>query len=211
MLDRIATFHGRFFGAVQSSLEDWFLGLSARLVFAAVLFVYFFNSALTKIGDGIFGFLSIADNAYFQILPTVVERYGFDASQIPFFPYKIIVFAGTYAEFLLPVLVIVGLFTRIAALGMIGFVVVQSYVDIAFHGADETTVGAWFDRLPDATILDQRALWVFLLAYLVIRGPGLMSLDTVLGRHAPEFLGHAWQRDRVPSWFAPTSERGLRS
>jgi putative oxidoreductase len=60
---------------------------------------------------------------------------------------------------------------------MIVFVAVQSYVDIAFHGADEKTIGAWFDRLSDATILDQRALWIFPLAYLVIRGAGAISLD----------------------------------
>lgn len=199
MLDRITTWHGQIFGSVQSGLEDWFLGLFARIVFAAVLFVYFFNSALTKIGDGVFGFLSIADNAYFQILPTVVERYEFDASQIPFVPYKIIVMAGTYAEFILPVLIILGLFTRLAALGMIGFVVVQSYVDVVFHGADEKTIGGWFDRLSDATILDQRTLWVFLLVYLVVRGPGLISLDTVLGRHAPQSSSRTWQQDRVLS------------
>lgn len=199
MLDRLTIWHGQIFGSVQSGLEDWFLGLFARIVFAAVLFFYFINSALTKIGDGLFGFLSIADNAYFQILPTVVERYEFDASQIPFFPYTIIVMAGTYAEFILPVLIILGLFTRIAALGMIGFVVVQSYVDIAFHGADETTIGGWFDRLSDGTILDQRTLWVFLLVYLVIRGPGLISLDTILGRHAPQSSSRTWQRDRVLS------------
>jgi putative oxidoreductase len=195
MLDRITTLHGQIFGSLQSSLEDWFLGLFARFVFAAVLFVYFFNSALTKIGEGLFGFLSITDNAYFQILPTVVEHYEFDASQIPFFPYKIIVMAGTYAEFILPVLVILGLFTRLAALGMIGFVVVQSYVDLAFHGVDEKTIGAWFDRLSDATILDQRTLWVFLLVYLVIRGAGLMSLDHVLGRYAAPSPRHALQYD----------------
>ncbi|WP_322097188.1 hypothetical protein [Pelagibius sp. Alg239-R121] len=60
---------------------------------------------------------------------------------------------------------------------MIGFVAVQSFVDIVFHGADEKTVGALFDRFSDAVILDQRSLWLFLLVYLVIRGPGLLSLD----------------------------------
>lgn len=177
MFNAIADLHDSVFGGLQDVLEDWFLGLLARLTFAAVLFFYFFNSALTKIGDGPSGFLTITDNAYFQILPTVVEQYGFDASQVPFVPYGLIVMAGTYAEIILPILIVVGLFTRLAALGMIGFVTVQSYVDIAFHGADEKTIGAWFDRLSDATILDQRALWVFLLVYLVIRGAGSISLD----------------------------------
>ena len=180
MFNAITNLHDGVFGGVQHALEDWFLGLFARVVFAAVLFVYFFNSAMTKIGEGTLGFLTVTDNAYFQILPTVVEHYGFDASQIPFFPYGLIVLAGTYAEIILPVLIVIGLFTRIAALGMIGFVTVQSYVDIAFHGVDDKTIGAWFDRLSDAVILDQRALWVFLFVYLVIRGAGAISLDHLL-------------------------------
>ncbi len=54
-----------------------------------------------------------------------------------------------------------GLFIRLAALGMIGFVVVQSYMDVAFHGVDGTTIGAWFDRLTDAIMGLWPVLWVF--------------------------------------------------
>jgi len=182
MFNAIANLHDAIFGGLQDALEDWFLGLLARLIFAAVLFFYFFNSAMTKIGEGTLDFLTVTDNAYFQILPSVVEQYDFDASQIPFFPYQLIVFAGTYAEIVLPVLIVIGLFTRIAAFGMIVFVAVQSYVDIVFHGVDEKTIGAWFDRFPDATIMDQRALWIFLLVYLVLRGAGAISLDYLFGR-----------------------------
>lgn len=178
---QIGCLHRCVFGYAEAKLDGWFLGLLARLVFAAVLLVYYLNSAGTKVGDGIAGFFSIGDNAYFQILPSVVEAYGYDASQVPFFPYDIIVFAGTYAEFLLPILIVLGLFTRLASLGMIGFILVQSYVDIAFHGADAKTIGSWFDRFADAAILDQRALWVFLLLTLVVKGAGMVSLDSVLG------------------------------
>lgn len=177
MFYAIANLHNAVFGGLQKVLEDWLLGLIARLVFAAVLFLYFFNSAMTKIGDGALGFLTITDGAYVQMFPKVMEAVTYDTSQIPFFPYTLIAYAGTYAEIILPVLIIVGLFTRLAALGMIGFVFVQSYVDIFGHGADEKAIGAWFDRLSDSTILDQRALWVFLFVYLVIRGAGAISLD----------------------------------
>jgi putative oxidoreductase len=189
LLTQVADAHGRAFGLVQAKLDGWFLGLLARLVFAGVLLVYYFSSARTKIGEGVFGFLSIGDNAYFQILPKVVEAHGFDASQVPVFPYGVIVAAGTYAELLLPVLIVLGLFTRLAALGMIGFVFVQSYVDIFAHGVDAKTIGGWFDRMPDAAILDQRALWVFLLLTLVLRGPGMVSLDHVLGRATGRVTG----------------------
>lgn len=172
--------HDRIFAAMQARTEGWFLELAARFVFAAVLLIYYLNSASTKVGDGIAGFFSIGDNAYFQILPSVVEAYDYDAAQVPFFPYDLIVIAGTYAEFILPILIVLGLLTRLAALGMIGFVLVQSFVDIAFHHADAATVGAWFDRFSDAAILDQRALWVFLLIVLVIRGGGMLSVDRIL-------------------------------
>lgn len=182
MINTIVSLHDRVFSAVEWSLESWFPGLLARLVFAAVLLVYFLNSATKKVGDGVTGYFSVSDSAYFQILPPVIEQYNYDASQVPFFPWDIIVYLGTYSEFLLPVLIVAGLFTRIAALGMIAFVCVQSYVDIAFHGVDAQTIGAWFDRLSDAAILDQRALWVFLLVYLVIHGAGKVSLDYLFHR-----------------------------
>jgi putative oxidoreductase len=179
----LAALHGAVFGAIERALDGWFLGLAARLAFAAVLLLYYLNSFLTKVGGGIAGFFRIQDGAYFQILPSVVESHGFDTAAVPFFPYGLIVFAGTYAELLLPILIVIGLFTRLAALGMIGFVIVQSWVDIAFHGVDEKTTGHLFDRFPDAAILDQRTLWVFLLAVLVVKGPGTISIDYHLAGH----------------------------
>jgi putative oxidoreductase len=184
MIASLTRLHGRLFAAVESRFDGWFLGLLARFVFAAVLLGYYLNSAATKVGEGIAGFFTIGDNAYFQILPSVVEAHGYDASQVPFFPWDVIVIAGTYAEFILPLLIVAGLFTRLASLGMIGFILVQSTVDIAFHGADAKTVGAWFDNLSDATILDQRALWVFLLVYLMVKGAGAVSVDHLLARVA---------------------------
>lgn len=172
--------HDRAFTAIQAKTEGWLLELSARFVFAAVLLIYYLNSAATKVGDGVTGFFTIGDNAYFQILPSVVEAYGYDAAQVPVFPYGLIVFAGTYAEFLLPILIVLGLLTRLSALGMIGFILVQSLVDILFHHADAATIGSWFDRFSDAAILDQRALWIFLLIVLVVKGGGKLSVDALL-------------------------------
>jgi hypothetical protein len=79
---------------------------------------------------------------------------------------------GTWAEFILPALVVLGLFTRLAALGMIGFVLVLTWVDIMGHGAGPETIGAWFNNTSGDAILDQRAFWIFLLIVLVLRGAG---------------------------------------
>ena len=180
----IIRLHDAAFGWLQRLLEGWFLGLLVRFVFAATLFLYFFRSAQTKVGEGVVGFFSVADGAYIQILPKVMERVGYDTSQIALFPWGWMVYAGTYAEFVLPVLIVLGLATRLAALGMIGFVAVQTYVDIAQHAVKAETIGAWFDKDPSGLIADQRLFWVTLFAYLVVRGAGAVSLDGVLSRRA---------------------------
>ena len=156
-------------------------GLAARIVFLLVLAPYYLASALTKVGEGFPGALLPDAGAYVQILPGAMERAGYDPSQIGPFG-QAVVHAGTWAEVVLPVLVVMGLLARWAALGMIGFVLVQSVVDVTGHGADAATIGAWLDRAPDAAILDQRLLWVFVLATVVLRGAGWLSLDRRLGR-----------------------------
>ncbi len=179
---RLKRLHDAAFGAVERALNGWFLGLAARFIFAAVLWIYFLNSARTKVGDGILGFFTIRDNAYYQIALPAVDAAGGDVSQVAFIPWGLMVFMGTYGEFILPLLVVLGLFARIAALGMIAFIGVQTLVDVTVHQVGPETIGALFDRFPDAVILDQRLLWVFPLVYVAVKGAGAVSLDTVAGR-----------------------------
>ena len=148
----------------------------SRLVFAGVLLAYFWASGLTKIGTGLF---SPSSGAYAQIFPRAFEQLGYDESGFAGWQ-KLVVLAGTYAEFLLPFLIVIGLLTRLSALGMIGFIVVQSLTDIWGHGADATTIGRWFDRASDALILDQRALWCLPLVVLIAQGAGPVSVDAGL-------------------------------
>lgn len=178
-MTRLISLHNSIFASVERFGEG-LLPLLARLVFAGVLLMYFWASGLTKLGDGVLGFLFPSTGAYAQIFPKQMEAVLYDTSQLSIFHWLVVV-AGTWAEFILPVLIIVGLFTRLAALGMIGFIVVQSLTDLYGHGAiaHEGTLGAWFDRAPDALILDQRAFWVLLLVTLVIKGAGALSLDRV--------------------------------
>ncbi|KJZ20583.1 DoxX family protein [Loktanella sp. S4079] len=167
-------------------LGDALLPFLARFIFAAVLLFYFWNSAKTKLGDGIFGFLSPSSGAYVQIFPRAMEAAGYDTSQLTIFHWAVVT-AGTLAEFILPLLILVGLMTRLAALGMIGFIIVQSLTDLFGHGgiAHAGTLGMWFDRLPDGLILDQRAFWVFCLLTLVFKGAGAISIDRLIFRNAP--------------------------
>ncbi|MDC0949046.1 DoxX family membrane protein, partial [Gammaproteobacteria bacterium] len=132
---------------------DTLLPTLARLVFAGVLLAYFWGSAMTKVGDGMFGLLVLDDGAYAQIFPKVFEAASYD-SQALGIGYKIIAVLGTWAEFLLPAMIVMGFATRLAAIGMAGFVIVQSYVDLYGHGGIEhkATVGTWFDRASGALI-----------------------------------------------------------
>lgn len=155
----------------------------ARLVFAGVLLLYFWNSARTKLGDGFFGFMIPSDGAYGQIFPRAFDAVGFDSSQLGFFHWAVVT-AGLWSEFLLPLLIVLGLLTRLAALGMTGFVVIQSLTDVLGHGIGGDDLGRWFDAASGALIADQRSLWLLLLAVLILKGAGPLSVDRLLFNRA---------------------------
>ena len=160
-------------------LSSQALPLLARIIFAGTLLIYYINSGLTKFGDGILGLFRPSAGAYIQIFPKAFEAVGYDPSQMSIFHWAVAV-AGTWAEILLPFAIVVGLATRLAALGMIGFVVVQSVVDITGHGLGAADIGSWFDGNPSALIVDQRAFWIMLLLVLVVKGAGALSVDRLL-------------------------------
>lgn len=184
MINALARMHNSLFDYIEVKTGNWLPSLFARLAFAAVLGLYYFTSFKTKIGSGLFGFLKINDSAYYQILPSIIDAAGNDVANVAFFPWTIIVYLGTYAEFLLPLLIALGLFTRLASLGMIGFIAVQSIVDVVFHGIGIEATGALFDRFPDAAILDQRLMWIVPLVFLVVKGAGLISLDAMFSKRS---------------------------
>ncbi|MCY0148287.1 DoxX family membrane protein [Hoeflea sp. G2-23] len=185
-IDLLAYLHHRVFGFIEKLGDGWLLGLVARFTFASVLWGYFLNSAGTKVGDGFLGFFSIQPGAYYQIVLPAVEAAGGDVDAVSFFPWGLIVLLGTYAEFILPLMIIIGLFSRVAALGMMVFIAVQSFVDITVHKVGAETIGTLFDRFPDGLIADQRLLWLVPLLVIVLKGPGLLSVDAILARARPQ-------------------------
>ena len=167
------------------SRAEWLLPTLARFVFAATLLMYFWVSGLTKIGEGLAGLFQPTVGAYAQVFPRAMEAVTYDITQLSLW-HTVVVMVGTWAEFILPALVVMGLMTRLAAIGMIGFIIVQSLTDLIGHGALQhvETAGAWFDRFPDSAILDQRSFWVFTLLVLVLKGAGPLSFDRALARVA---------------------------
>lgn len=166
-------------GTRLSALGDELLPFFARLTFAGVLLIYYWNSAATKLGDGLFGFVRPGAGAYVQIFPRATEAVGYDISQLSILHWAVVT-AGMWAEFILPLLILLGLLSRLAALGMIGFIVLQSLTDIYGHLVDAPTIGAWFDAASGALILDQRAFWALALLILLFKGAGAVSLDRLL-------------------------------
>ncbi|MBI1218858.1 MAG: DoxX family membrane protein [Rhodobacteraceae bacterium] len=179
----LITLHNRLFDWVTATLAPVLVPTAARLVFAGVLLVYFWSSAFTKLGAGLFGFLHPSVGAYAQIFPKAIDAVGYDADMLPL-PYHIIATLGMWAEFTLPLLITLGLATRLAALGMTGFIAVQSFVDITGHGVAGDDIGRWFDAASGALILDQRAFWVLTLLTLAMLGGGPLSLDRALRQWA---------------------------
>lgn len=186
LLRGIAALHNAVFGALQAIFENWLLGLLARVMFSSVTMVWLWNSALTKVvsrgsDGGVLDYFTVEANAMAQIAPKAFENAGYDASLLgP--EYWLIAYAGTFGEFILPLLILIGLFTRVAALGMIGFMAVLTWVDVTGHGAVTFELSKMFDRMPSDIVMDQRMIWLFPLIYLVLRGPGAVSIDGLYQR-----------------------------
>lgn len=142
-----------------SRLSPEILPLIARLGFVGALAGFFWRSAMTKIGEG-----GLSAGAYAQILPKLAEQAGYDPGAMPFWAH-LVVGAGTLAEFILPALLLVGLMTRLAALGMIGFIMVMTLTDLFGHGA---ALGE---------IASSRTIWISLLMVPLLMGGGALSAD----------------------------------
>lgn len=153
--------------------------LALRVVFLATLFGYYWKSAGTKVWDrkgeeGLFDFFTLEDGVYAQMFPKAFEAVGYNSSNLGFL-YDVIATLGTYAEWALPLMIVLGLLTRLAALGMVGFVVVQTWVDVVGHGAK---LGSLFDGRYG--LIDERTIWIFGFVLLAIHGAGALSLDRLI-------------------------------
>jgi putative oxidoreductase len=80
---------------------------------------------------------------------------------------------GTFGELAFPILLWLGLFGRLSALGLsaVNAIAVISYAHVLLAQGFEAAIG-------------QHKLWGFMLLVLAIYGPGKLSLDYLLGRHA---------------------------
>ena len=133
---------------LSSFTPDAVLAIGARLSLGAI----FFMSGRTKVE----GFLTVTDGAY------ALFR---DEYKVPLVPPEFAAHMAAYAEHLLPVLLVLGLFTRLSAFGLLGMtLVIQLFV----------YPDAWPTHLS----------WATLALFLVGRGAGPVSLDRWLWERA---------------------------
>ncbi|WP_152220955.1 DoxX family protein [Pseudomonas sp. SCB32] len=132
---------------LQRCLSESFLCLVARLGIAAV----FFMSGRTKVE----GLLTITPSTY-DLFQT---EYA-----LPLISPYLAAHLATYAEHLFPILLVLGLFTRLSALALLGMTTV---IEVFVYP------DAWPTHLS----------WAGLLLLLIARGAGGWSLDRLLRLH----------------------------
>lgn len=133
---------------VAGSLSRWIahdvLAIASRMSIAAI----FYLSGRTKVES----FLTITDGTY--------ELFRSEY-KLPLIPPEIAAHLAAYAEHLFPVLLVLGLFTRLSALALLGMTLtIQVFV----------YPDAWPTHLS----------WAALLLYLMGRGAGALSFDKLL-------------------------------
>lgn len=151
-------------------LIDWAYGWFARIPHSLVALLarfsiaaVFWNSGQTKVsgfalnlvsGEFTLGWPQLSDSA----LALFQDEY-----KLPFIAPAIAAPMAAFAEHLLPLLLLIGLGTRLSALGLLGMtLVIQVFV---YPGAYAT-----------------HGTWAALLLYLVIQGPGAFSVDHWIAR-----------------------------
>ena len=130
-------------------LPESLMLLFVRIALAGV----FWRSGRSKLNEG--SWLTISDTTY--------ELFRTEYAAVPL-PPELATLAATGAEHLFPVLLVLGLFTRLSALALLVMtLVIQIFV----------YPEAWWPV---------HALWVALALVLIIRGGGLFSVDTPLAK-----------------------------
>ena len=150
-MPRLPALYRRLTAALSGRAAEGVALLAARLALAAV----FWQSGRTKVVPGTW--LQVSDTTRFLF----AEEYR----GLPL-PPALGANLATYAEFFLPLLLVLGLLTRVSALGLLGMTaVIQIFV------------------YPDAW-WPEHSLWIGLALILIVRGGGLLSLDSLLVRKA---------------------------
>lgn len=143
-----APYH-RAVGLLSAPWVESLVLLFVRISLAGI----FWRSGRTKVDEG--SWLTVSDTTKFL--------FQEDYKNVPL-PPELGAYLSTYAEHFFPLLLVVGLFTRLSALGLLGMtMVIQVFV----------FPEAWWSV---------HIIWVALTLTLIVRGGGQVSLDALLTR-----------------------------
>jgi len=130
--------------APERLVPEWLIALLCRLGIAGV----FFLSARTKVD----GFITLKEQTF------TLFQYEYN---LPLLPPDAAAYLATYAEHVLSIALVLGIMTRLSALGLLGMtLVIQVFV------------------YPDAW--PTHLVWAGPLIYLIGRGGGALSIDRLL-------------------------------
>lgn len=148
-MQAIIRYYDRAVALVSGKWAEAIMLLVVRVALAGV----FWRSGRTKVVEG--SWLSVSENTIYQ--------FGDDPfNKVPLLHSDVAAYLTTYAEHALPILLLLGLFTRLSALALMGMtLVIQFFV------------------FPDAW-WQVHILWVALALVLIVRGGGGLSLDRLL-------------------------------
>jgi putative oxidoreductase len=142
---RSAAEHGL---ALAELIPYSFVALVARFAIASV----FWRSGQTKVQG-------------FHIREETFDLFR-EEYKVPLLPPDVAAYMSTTAEHVLPVLLVLGLASRLSAMGLLFMtMVIQLFV----------YPSGWPDHI----------LWISILLMIIARGPGAISLDHVLWTHSP--------------------------
>jgi len=144
VLDRTRTVSLKVLG-IFDSIPSWLIGVLARVSVATV----FWRSARTKV-DG----FEITQSAYFLFK----NEY-----RVPLIPYDLAAVITTISEHLFAALLMIGLASRLSALGLL---VMTLVIQIFIYPQ------AWPTHI----------FWITALVYIIARGPGVVSVDHFIRR-----------------------------
>jgi putative oxidoreductase len=148
-MNAITAPYTRAVAALSTPIAEAVCLLFVRISLAGI----FWRSGRTKVDEG--SWLSVSDTAKFLF----EEEY----KGVPL-PPEFAAHLATYAEHLFPILLVVGLFTRLSAFALLGMtMVIQIFV----------YPEAWWSV---------HMIWVALALTLIVRGGGLLSIDALLTR-----------------------------
>ena len=146
-MNAITAPYNRFVASLSAPWIDAVMLLFVRISLAGI----FWRSGRTKVDEG--SWLSVSGTAKFLF----EEEY----KGVPL-PPEFAAYMATYAEHLFPILLVIGLLTRLSALALLGMtMVIQIFV----------YPEAWWSV---------HMIWVALALVLIVRGGGSLSLDALL-------------------------------